>query len=68
MAKDELLGVDEAAAVLRVAPATLFNWRSRGEGPLSFKVGRLVRYRREELERWLKAQERATGRGDSVAS
>lgn len=63
----DLLGVEEAAAILGTTPATLRNWRYRGEGPISFKVGRLVRYRPEELERWLRARELSTGRGDAVA-
>ena len=40
--------------------------RYRGEGPVSFRCGAAVRYRREELDRWLQAQEKLTGRGDAA--
>lgn len=61
----ELLSIDEAAEILRRPIGTLRNWRYRGEGPLSFKVGRNVMYRRSELDRWLKVQEAISGRGGS---
>ena len=59
---DALLDVDAASAIRGVPEGTLRNYR--GEGPVSFKVGRAVRYRREELERWL--QEARTGRCDAA--
>ena len=56
----ELITTDEAAKVLDVHPATLNTWRmTEGRGPRYLKVGqRNVRYRRSDLDRWLKAQER----------
>lgn len=40
----------EAAAILRVAVATLRNWRSLGQGPRWRKIGaRCVRYHRDDL-------------------
>lgn len=54
---NELLTVDEAAAMLRTSPATLRYWRQVGTtGPKSAKVGRRVMYRRSDVEAWLKAQ------------
>ncbi len=48
----------EVAELLGIPENTLRNWRYRGiEGPRSFRVGKTVRYRREEVERWLAAQE-----------
>ena len=38
-----------AAEVLGCAPRTLANWRSAGRGPRFFRVGRLIRYRLEDL-------------------
>lgn len=32
---------------------TLANWRWRGEGPPWFKLGRHVRYRLADVEKWL---------------
>lgn len=55
----ELLTPVEVAAELGMAPRTLANKRSNpdrhGAGPRFVKVGRLVRYRRADLESWLAA-------------
>src|SRR5262245_5060523 len=45
-----LLTPDEAAAVLRVSARTLDDWRQAGGGPAFVRVGRLVRYRVEDVE------------------
>ena len=50
---DNLLTTDQAATLVRVKPATLKIWRMKGAGPAFIKVGRLVRYRRATIERWL---------------
>ncbi|WP_375426539.1 helix-turn-helix domain-containing protein [uncultured Friedmanniella sp.] len=39
--------------MLGVPVPTLYGWRHRGEGPTGYRVGRHVRYRRSEVERWL---------------
>lgn len=54
----ELLTLDETAAYLRLPVATLYRWRSQNPpyGPKGSKVGRHVRYRRADVERWLDAQ------------
>lgn len=45
-----LLTEDEAAAFLKVQPATLATWRVRGRPNLPFvRVGRCVRYRQQDL-------------------
>lgn len=46
----------EVAAYLRRTPKTLRNWRSLEIGPAWMKVGRGVRYRWSDVERWLEAQ------------
>ncbi|CAN5777821.1 helix-turn-helix domain-containing protein [soil metagenome] len=51
--RSRLLGVPELSAYLGVPIATLYVWRTRGEGPRGIKVGRHVRYRPEDIERWL---------------
>jgi hypothetical protein len=53
----ELRTIDEAAAWLRVPTETLRYWRKLGRGPKAAKVGKHLRYRDEELRRWLKEQE-----------
>lgn len=59
----ELMGVKAAASFLGTAEGTLRYWRSVGVGPVSFKLGARVVYRRSELERWVAEQETATSRG-----
>lgn len=51
-----LLTLPEAASWLGIAPGTLYNWRTRNEGPAAVKCGRLVRYRIEDLEAWAVSQ------------
>ena len=54
----ELLTITEAAELLRAPVATLRYWRHLGAGPRSFRLGRRVLYRREDLQAWI-AQQRA---------
>lgn len=42
----------EAAVYVGVAPKTLANWRSAGKGPRFYKLGRMIVYRREDLDRY----------------
>jgi len=48
-----LMTTREAAEYLRLAPTTLEHWRLAGKGPATVKWGRSVRYRRDEIDRWL---------------
>jgi excisionase family DNA binding protein len=48
-----LLSPEELASYLGVPRATVYRWRNRREGPCGIRVGRHVRYRLEEVERWL---------------
>lgn len=50
---DPLLTETQAAAILRVSPRTLQGWRHRGEGPPYAKLGAAVRYRRDDLRRFI---------------
>jgi excisionase family DNA binding protein len=50
---DPLLTPEELSERLRVPVATLYAWRYRGDGPRAVKVGRHLRYRAEDVERWL---------------
>jgi excisionase family DNA binding protein len=42
-----------AARVLGLDHRTLEQWRYQGKGPAYLKVGRQVRYRRDDLDAWL---------------
>lgn len=47
----------EAGPILGVAVQTLRNWRSKGAGPIYFRVGaRAIRYDVEDLQRYIDAR------------
>ena len=49
----ELLTITEAAELLRAPVATLRYWRHLGTGPRSFRLGRRVLYRTDDLHAWI---------------
>jgi predicted DNA-binding transcriptional regulator AlpA len=53
----DLLTLEEIAAQVRVPIATLRYWRSRGEGPETFRLGRRVVAYQDAVDAWV--QERA---------
>jgi excisionase family DNA binding protein len=61
---NRLLTVEDAAALLRVSPRTLYNMRYRGETPgtLGVKIGGLVRFDEAVLEGWLRQLQESGGR------
>ena len=52
----ELLTITEAADLLRAPVATLRYWRHLGTGPRSFRLGRRVLYRTDDLHAWIAQQ------------
>lgn len=48
-----LLTQREAAARLRLSQRSLERYRVSGSGPTYVKAGRLVRYREQDLEKWI---------------
>lgn len=54
-----LLTLVEAAEQLRRPVNTLRHWRYAGIGPASFRMGRRVMYREEDLLAWVDAQRQA---------
>jgi predicted DNA-binding transcriptional regulator AlpA len=46
---DSLMDQDQAAKFLNMKPSTLTTWRALRKGPRFLKIGRSVRYRREDL-------------------
>ena len=53
---ERLLTVEEVAEWLAVPVGTVYAWRYRSTGPASYKVGRHVRFRRADVDRWLEDQ------------
>ncbi len=57
----EFLTVNETAALLRVTPLTLRNWRRDNFGPPWCRIGQAaIRYRRSTLMGWLDKLEEGT--------
>ncbi|WP_336033533.1 helix-turn-helix transcriptional regulator [Geodermatophilus sp. FMUSA9-8] len=52
----DLLTITEAAELLRAPVATLRYWRHLGTGPRSFRLGRRVLYRTDDLHAWIAQQ------------
>ena len=59
-ARAPLLKTHEAASRLALSHRTLEKLRRRGDGPLFVKIGRAVRYRPSDLDRWLASMERTS--------
>jgi len=59
---DRWLSVEEVAAYLGVNRGTLYKWITRKSIP-AHKVGRLWKFRREEIDEWVKS-----GRSSSLGS
>lgn len=53
---DVLWSVKDAAAYLRVPAKTLYEWRYKGDGPPSHRIGRYVRYVPSEVHAWVRSQ------------
>ena len=50
---DRILTAEELAEYLAVPLRTVYAWRYRGGGPVGFRVGRHLRYRWVDAERWI---------------
>lgn len=51
----ELLSTEDLADLLGVPVRTVYAWRRNGTGPRAIRVGKHLRFRREDVERWLDA-------------
>ncbi|MGJ3223792.1 helix-turn-helix transcriptional regulator [Micromonospora aurantiaca (nom. illeg.)] len=50
-----MASVTEVAEYLGINPQTLYNWRAKGVGPKSCKVGGRVKYRLADVDAWLES-------------
>lgn len=48
----ELFTTDDVAVLLKIAPATLVDWRHDQKGPKYYKMGREVRYKLPDIVEW----------------
>jgi excisionase family DNA binding protein len=51
-----LLGPEFVSEYLGVPVTTIYQWRTKGTGPRAIKIGRHLRYRREDVEAWVESQ------------
>lgn len=64
---EEILTTEQVAELTTLPVGTLKAWRHYRQGPRSFKLGgRLVRYRRADVDAWLGEQYATTGRSAST--
>ena len=56
---DDFLTIREVADLLKVSDKTVRRLEARGELP-GFRVGAQVRFRREDIDAWVEAQQRAS--------
>lgn len=59
-----LVDIKGAATALGVSPRSLRRLVARGSAPAPVRLGRLVRWRVADLERWIAEMSTATGEGD----
>ena len=52
-AGDKLMSLTDVSEMLGIPVHTLYRWRYMGNGPVGYRVGRHVRYRRHAVEAWL---------------
>lgn len=63
MAERSSLGTPEEVAKYMAVPLeTLYSWRRKRTGPRASRVGRHIRYRWADVERWLDQQASGGGR------
>ena len=56
--------IQEVSQYLHIKPATLYSKVGGGEIP-HYKVGRLVRFKREDIDRWMEDHRRDPSDGDN---
>jgi excisionase family DNA binding protein len=52
----QLLTPDQLSDWLQVPKQTVYRWRTRGDGPRGFRVGKHLRFDRGDVEQWLMTQ------------
>ena len=58
---ERLLTIEEVSQQLGIAVQTLYRWRSDGtDMPQAIKIGGRLRWRQEEVDRWILEKEQRT--------
>lgn len=63
MVEDRWLSVDEIAGYLGVKRDTVYKWIDRKNMP-AHKVGRLWKFRKEEIDQWVRSGSTGVAEGD----
>ena len=58
---DQLFTPEQLSEYLEIPVATLYSWRHRGLGPVSFRAGKHLRYRRNDVAQWIGRQLEVAG-------
>lgn len=53
---EQLLTTEEVAEYLAVPVRTIYRWRAHGTAPVGYRVGKHIRFRREDVDQWLTQQ------------
>lgn len=54
--KEPLITLDDLTEELQVSRDTVYRWNYNGTGPTRIRVGRHVRYRRADVDKWIAAR------------
>ncbi|RUP03694.1 MAG: DNA-binding protein [Mycobacterium sp.] len=65
---DELIGAPEVAALMGVETGTVYTARHAGRGPVGWKRGRRLVFRRSDVEAFLARERETSLRGQGVVS
>jgi excisionase family DNA binding protein len=52
----KLWGIKELADYLGIPEQTIYQWRAKGYGPVGRRIGKYIRFRPEDVERWVDDQ------------
>ena len=64
--EEALMDIKQVAAYLQINEATAYNWAQSGKLP-GIKIGRIWRFRREDVEAWLDENMRGPKPGQGAA-
>lgn len=53
---EPLLSIEDLAEYLGVPVATIYDWRVDGKGPCGVRVGRHVKFTRDDVLAWIESQ------------
>lgn len=55
---DEWMDTDDVCRITGHERNTIEGWRTRGVGPVYYKFGHLVRYKRSDIDAWIEKHRR----------